>query len=398
MSGGRKYKKTHPWITFKHGLKNAGLEFWMLLGEAQAKCKHIAESPLLPDSANRFQRIYLTKGVLATTAIEGNTLSEEQVRSQIEGNLALPHSRGYMGLEVDNIVTVSLEILMKVMAGQNKGISVPEIKRLNRQILEGLNPEEDVIPGKIRLDSVGVGRYKGAPPEDCEFLLEKLCKWLNDSDVIVGEGYEIANGIVKAALAHLYIAWIHPFGDGNGRTARMIEFQLLMASGVSFASAWLLSNHFNLTREKYYSELDKTSKSHGDILPFYHYVLQGFIDGLNEQGDAIKEEHFDALWLNLVYDLFRDFNTMVGLRRRRLVVDLYKQPEPVPVSKVRHVSPRIAEAYAGKTMATIRRDIRWLVEKQLIRVGKSGVEVRRDIMSTPSSPLVAFNRDLVEER
>ena len=177
MSGGRKYKKTHPWITFKHGLKNAGLEFWMLLGEAQAKCKHIAESPLLPDSANRFQRIYLTKGVLATTAIEGNTLSEEQVRSQIEGNLALPHSRGYMGLEVDNIVTVSLEILMKVMAGQNKGISVPEIKRLNRQILEGLNPEEDVIPGKIRLDSVGVGRYKGAPPEDCEFLLEKLCKW-----------------------------------------------------------------------------------------------------------------------------------------------------------------------------------------------------------------------------
>ena len=49
----------------------------------------------------------------------------------------------------------------------------------------------------------------------------------------------MAEGILKATLAHLYIAWIHPFGDGNGRTARLVEFMLLSRAGVPSPSAHL---------------------------------------------------------------------------------------------------------------------------------------------------------------
>ena len=59
----------------------------MNLGEARSKCEHIAGVPLRPTVARELHQLYLAKGVLGTTAIEGNTLSEEQVRQLLEGQL-----------------------------------------------------------------------------------------------------------------------------------------------------------------------------------------------------------------------------------------------------------------------------------------------------------------------
>lgn len=57
-----------------------------------------------------------------------------------------------------------------------------------------------------------------------------------------GSQNRVAFGIIRAILAHLYLAWIHPFGDGNGRTARSMELHLLMDSGVPSAAAQLLNS------------------------------------------------------------------------------------------------------------------------------------------------------------
>jgi len=75
---GRKYQETHPWIDFRIDLRQAAAEIWMLLGEARSKVARIAGSLLNPDVAREMHIVYLTKGVLATTAIEGNTLSEDE--------------------------------------------------------------------------------------------------------------------------------------------------------------------------------------------------------------------------------------------------------------------------------------------------------------------------------
>jgi Fic family protein len=69
----------------------------------------------------------------------------------------------------------------------------------------------------------------------------------------------ISKSVLLAVWAHLYIAWIHPFGDGNGRTARLVGFTLLLEGGVPAPAAHLLSNHNNRTRSSYYMELDKAS-------------------------------------------------------------------------------------------------------------------------------------------
>src|SRR4030065_2907005 len=99
--------------------------------------------------------------------------------------------------------------------------------------------------------------------------------------------------IIKAVIAHLYFEWIHPFGDGNGRTGRLVEFQILVSSGVPPPAAPLLSNHYNLTRSAYYRELNLASRSGGDVIPFVCYAAEGFVDGLREQigrGQAMQKD------------------------------------------------------------------------------------------------------------
>src|SRR5215216_5552812 len=96
------YQASHPWLTFTFKLDRLGPTDWMNLGEAWSKCDHIAAVPLQPWIANQLHSVYLAKGAHATTQIEGNTLSEDEVRLRVEGDLELPLSQEYLGTEIDN--------------------------------------------------------------------------------------------------------------------------------------------------------------------------------------------------------------------------------------------------------------------------------------------------------
>ena len=110
----RTFEQTHPWLTFRLDLRPVPHTLWMLVGEARSKCEHIAGVPLRPEDAQGLYEVYLTKGVHATTSIEGNTLSEDEVRKRVEGKLTLPKSREYLGREVDNVVGACREIVRAV--------------------------------------------------------------------------------------------------------------------------------------------------------------------------------------------------------------------------------------------------------------------------------------------
>jgi len=114
-------------------------------------------------------------------------------------------------------------------------------------------------PGEIRKTSVTVGPYRQPLAEDCEYLLDRLCSSLKIEFERADVFDPISKSVLLAVWAHLYIAWIHPFGDGNGRTARLVGFTLLLEGGVPAPAAHLLSNHNNRTRSSYYMELDKAS-------------------------------------------------------------------------------------------------------------------------------------------
>lgn len=379
----REYQLSHPWIRFQIDFNQCDHDVWMLLGEAKSKCDHIAGSPLRPDTARRLNQVYLTKGVHATAAIEGNTLSEEEVGQRIDGTLTLSKSKEYLGVEVDNILRACNEIAADVLRSRPLELSLERVKHFNSLVLTGLELEEGVVPGECREHSVGVARYRGAPYQDCEHLLDRLCGWLNGLELPDGqsENMQFSLAVLKAIVAHVYLAWIHPFGDGNGRTARLVEVQLLLRSGfVPLPAAFVLSNHYNQTRDKYYRELDKSSKSGGDLGSFISYAMQGFVDGLREQLSVIRKQQWDVTWQNYVYEAFRDQDTVTGRRRKRLVLAMPE--EPIGRNDLKMVNAKVAADYANKGDKTLSRDLNALVEMGLLRkTGRAYSAYREQILA-----------------
>jgi Fic family protein len=208
--------------------------------------------------------------------------------------------------------------------------------------------------------------------------LDRLSEWLNGSQFEAKPREQVAVAILKAILAHLYLVWIHPFGDGNGRTARLLEFRILMDAGVPTPACHLLSNHYNETRSEYYRQLASASKSGGDVLPFVEYAVQGFVDGLREQIELIRREQHDVIWRNYVREKFPDRKSASEIRRRRLVLDLSRREEPVSVAELNMISPRVAEAYAGKTKKTMTRDLNALIDMELIERSGDGVRAAKE--------------------
>ncbi|MBN1654184.1 MAG: Fic family protein [Deltaproteobacteria bacterium] len=378
----REYETTHPWLRFSVDLNNISPEFWMLLGEVRSKCEHIRGVPLRTETAQRLHNVFLAKGVLATTAIEGNTLSLEQVQDHLEGKLRLPPSKAYLQTEIDNILKLTNTIFAELKnTPEGRLLSPDVIKLYNRQVLERLPLDEDVIAGEIRKHNVGVGRYRGSPAEDCDYLLKRLCDWIN-SDAFNKPEYGIALDVIKAVLAHLYLAWIHPFGDGNGRTARIVEFHILAAAGVPTPACHLLSNHYNETRTEYYRQLDQASRSGGDIRAFLRYTVQGFVDQLKEQLDYIRVEQWDVTWRNFVHENFRPHATQTAKRQRDLVLDLSrtKSSEWVRRVDIAELTPRLAAAYANKTAKTLVRDINALQQMGLVKTRSGKVRAYRELI------------------
>lgn len=370
----REYERTHPWITFELNLERLPWHLWMLLGEAQSKLEHLAGAPLRPTTAARLHLLYLAKGAQATTAIEGNTLSEQDVIAHLDGQLDLPPSKEYLGKEIDNIVRACQEIWDQGTSPVTTSI----IKEFNRQALAGLSVGDEVSPGQFRRHSVGVARYRGAPAADCDYLIDKLCAWVEDPSFRSQPSALLAFAVLKAVLAHLYLAWIHPFGDGNGRTARLIEFKILVASGVPTPAAHLLSNHYNETRAEYYRQLDYASKSGGDVVKFIHYAVQGFVDGLRAQIELVKAQQWDVTWRNFVHEQLGRDGSPASLRKRHLLLDLSLSDQAVPKNELLAISPRVAKEYAGLTPKTLDRDIQDLLEKGLLVKEKSGLRANKE--------------------
>ena len=393
MKGGRAYEHSHPWISFTVDLRPAAPRVWSLLGQAVAGSRQVAGAALPPPQAAEMYRLYLSRGARATTAIEGNTLSEAQVRARLDGQLDLPLSQEYLGREVGNILEACERIRQQIHGGDAPRLSPDLVADYNRRVLAGLEEhlDEGVVAGEIPRHRVAVAGYQGAPRSDCLHLLARMCEWLEQepagSPFPHAPDNRIAVGLLQAILAHLYLAWIHPFGDGNGRTARLVEFMLLARSGVPAPTAHLLSNHYNQTRAEYYRQLDRSSRANagrGDPLEFLCYALQGFMDGVREQCAYVGRVQLAIAWEHLVYETFHaEPSTGANARRRMLVLALGAAEHPVPKSAIVDLTPALTRAYAVKTVKTVKtltRDLNWLLDRDLVLRGAHGYRARVERM------------------
>lgn len=371
------YETTHPWLTFK--LPDSGHSILsMRLGEAFSKCQHLAGTPLTPRVAQNLSTVYLAKGVMATTAIEGNTLSEEEVQQILANKMRLPQSQQYLEQEVRNIAQVLTAIYQaSAQSSEPFRLSSAWLREQNKLILKDIDCDDHVNPGEFTTRPLVVGNYRGAPPEDVPYLVDRLCDWLNTFLDIVDdpsrtEDDRFVHAFFAAALGHLYIAWIHPFGDGNGRTARALECAVLANSGIMpVVSASLLSDHYNKTRSVYYRRLSEASSYPDGVVGFIRYAADGFVDMLREQITSVQQMQRKIAWISFVHEVFNKETQGDATKRRRMLV-LSLPDTPTPSSQLRHLTPALAEMYATKSQKTVSHDVNKLKSLELVRQTPQG--------------------------
>ena len=141
------------------------------------------------------------------------------------------------------------------------------------------------MPGQFRTagHDVIVCPYKLSLGKDVVSLVVQLCDWLKKVFHYEDGKQNFIEQVLHAIVSHVYIAWIHPFDDGNGRTVRLIEFFLLLRAGLPNIASHILSNHYNNTREEYYRQLEQAGKEK-NLSRFIAYAVLGFRDGLDEVG------------------------------------------------------------------------------------------------------------------
>ena len=389
---------SHDFIKFPPKLGEFSPKIWPLLGEIQEKIKRIGQIPIPPGENEMLHSVYLTKGIHGTTAIEGNTFEEEEVRKIIKNEMKVPPSRQYQEQEIHNMLKAFNQVRDNEIAGAAPAFSVELLNSYHRLVLDNLDEilGDEVVVGDIREQGVVVGRYRGAPPEECPRLMEAYCAWLNNKSVAPDsyDDYVIAWHIIKALMAHLYFAWIHPYDDGNGRMARLIEFTILLRAGVPDIAAHLLTSFYNRTVTRYYKELqdshgeyqDGAYPSEGSCKEFIEYALGGYRDELDKQLAYIHLLQIKVIWHDFIHASFPKKLTDAQQRRKRLALDLtdlrtdLRFNQPVKVSEMRKISVAVALDYANRTDRTLQRDLNKLVAIKLLKRDAEGYSPNTDIL------------------
>lgn len=339
----------------------------MILGQCVALIKAINNTPILPDYYKELMRVALIKGAQSTTAIEGNTLSELEIEKIRQGE-KLPPSKEYMEIEVQNIMVAFNEILNETVYEQKEQlITIELLQRFHKMIGKNLGDHFNAVPGRFRENDVVVGTYRCPDHRDVMPLMEKYCEWLRTEFKFDSGNQPFHNIIIQAIVAHVYLEWIHPFGDGNGRTGRLIEFYILSRGGSPDIALHILSNHYNATRPEYYRQLEKAFE-HSSLSGFMDYALLGFRDGLQQTLETIQASQLLLAWQKFVYDTFNAIdmkNREVFKRRRGLALSLPIDKKFTP-GEIPTLSIPLAAAYSTISAKTLARDIDELVTHKII--------------------------------
>ncbi|KAA0184150.1 Adenosine monophosphate-protein transferase FICD, partial [Fasciolopsis buskii] len=212
----------------------------------------------IPDSNPGFRRVKIEqyfRHIYHSNAIEGNTLTLAQTRSILETRLAVGGKSLMEQNEVLGLDAALRFLNSTLLRGHHTTITLSTIFELHRHILSFVDPSE---AGNLRRTQVFIADHNPPPPEAVLDLMTELVSWLN------GDQLSDVHPIELAALTHWKLVYIHPFYDGNGRTARLLMNLILMRAGLPPAIIKLED------RLAYYEHL-KTAND-GDVRPFIRFI------------------------------------------------------------------------------------------------------------------------------
>jgi Fic family protein len=249
--------------------------------EAKILYETVKDLPILPALATNFERDLIRRSIFGTAAIEGNPLSEEQV-GEIISQSEPSDSPKRAEKEIRNLKDAYDMITKLHTADSPFELNENFIKDVHNTITSGIEDNQN-NPGHYRnhLVKIGDSRHGGvyAPPKclaDIETLMGAFIEWINSQELLM------LDLPIRSALAHYYLSLIHPFGDGNGRTARFLEAFLLRLGGMKYVPV-MLSNYYYRYLDDYFLAFSNSIRSKdNNVTPFLKFVLEGLIESLRE--------------------------------------------------------------------------------------------------------------------
>ncbi len=239
------------------------------------------------------QGIILEKEVLETSAIEGEQLDPEGVRSSVANKLGLATA----GLRpADRKTNATVEVLLDAARHYNSPLSQERLKRWHAALFpDGYSGFHRIVIGSWRQQEMEIvsgpeGRqqvhYKAPPPESMEQEMSSFLHWLNGS--LNRSASSNLDGLIRAGLAHYRFVAIHPFDDGNGRIARAITDMALAQDENNATRCYTLSNRIMEDRDAYYTVLEQCSNGTGDVTPWLEWFFQSFAEAVTSSQELIN--------------------------------------------------------------------------------------------------------------
>ncbi|HRW20934.1 MAG TPA: Fic family protein [Bacteroidales bacterium] len=239
------------------------------------------------------------------------------------------------------------------------------VSELHKMIVDGLLPppdgEGDATPGKFRKRNLKINKSSHKPPDwlKVDDYMNELIDFVNRED---SPKYDL----LKAAIAHHRFVWIHPYGNGNGRTVRLFTYAMLVKTGFNVNVGRIINPTavFCSNRNDYYSFLSEADKGTDEgIMAWVEYVLKGLKEEI-EKIDKLSDYTFlrkEILLPTINHSLERKYITDVESKILKKVIDL----QVIQAADVK-------EFFVGKADAEVSRQIKRLIDKKMISPEKDG--------------------------
>ena len=175
------------------------------------------------------------------------------------------------------------------------------IRVIHSKIVEGAD-DDHCAPGRLRRQdenvNFGMPRHRGSEGgQECQEAFTALIKALR------GE-YQEHDLIIQALAAHYHLASMHPFEDGNGRTARALEALMLRRAGLKDSSFIAMSNYYYDEKSAYLTVLAEVRQKEHDLTHFLLFALKGVASQAKRVLDEIQLHVSRAIFKDLAYELF----------------------------------------------------------------------------------------------
>jgi Fic family protein len=347
-----RYEQPKRWILYD---ANAVME---ALVEAKAAVRALTTLPYQKSWVEALQELQLKREVAGTSRIEGAEFTERELEEAVRPNVS-PEELRTRSQRQANAAMRTYRWIGELAA--DRPISADLVREVHRQLVTGCD-EDHCPPGVLRGRdynvTFGIPQHRGAeggPPCEEAFagLLQAAQTEFRDHDPLV-----------QAMALHYHLAAMHPFLDGNGRTARAMEALMLRRAGLTDRAFVAMSNYYYDEKPAYLRILSEVRQGGHDLTPFLIFALQGVRNQCERLTAEIRKQMQRALFRDTMYSLFNRLETkrkrVIGERQIELLKILLEFDELTAIDLMQKAAFHyVPLKYSG---TAVFRDIYSLVE------------------------------------